>query len=473
MLAWQKCVYQMQYATSAPSFINLCDRGASIRAVPIELSNDQRPSTNNDAVNGVSYTVADIIVQPGYEHLKKYSTQQRQSITQPSEIPQHTESNLGQSHQSQQEEQEYTDPGYHLELHPVYSDSYHIPAEALSPIYSHVALPPMSKPAYRRLLPNYGVAGIPVIPHHYQYPLPVHNRYRRSDPSDEPDAARKDKHDEDDVATKPSLDDSLSVVDLQNQDKKRVSTRQSVTLLGLNPSNMYPVQQQYRSAELNPTYDSNQKPAGSQQTPSQTNARETQQQQAATFVQATAPRTNNENLHHALLLQQPAPQQFRITDLRNYPDVGPVSPSLQSSRVETMNGHSEPRTFTPLKREGADAHGEIVGTKLGNIYKIKVHQHMHQHGKLNNAPRPFENQITADTETPQQTVQIFNKPTDNHVANSLQNIQYVVPQTYTVPNSLGSNVDNYVWPYPYSSLSSPIRICFENNDTQPIVYQLA
>lgn len=98
-------------------------------------------------------------------------------MTQPSEIPQHSEyknleSNPHQSHQSQQEEgQEHTDPGYHLELHPVYSDSYHIPAEALSPIYPHVALPPMSKSAYRRLLSNYGTAAVPVIPYHYQYPL--------------------------------------------------------------------------------------------------------------------------------------------------------------------------------------------------------------------------------------------------------------------------------------------------------------
>ncbi|XP_043522658.1 uncharacterized protein LOC122535300 [Frieseomelitta varia] len=424
----------------------------------------------------VSYTVADIIVQPGYEHSKKYSTQQRQSITQPSEIPQHSEyTNIESNpHQSQEEQQGYTDPGYHLELHPVYSDAYHIPAEALPPIYPNVALPPMSKSAYRRLLSNYGAAGVPVIPHHYEYPLPVHNRYRRSDPSDEPDATRKDNHDEDDVATKSSLDDSLSVVDLQNQDKKRVNTRQSVTLLGLNPSNMYPVQQQYRSAELNPTYDSNQKPAGSQQTPSQINARETQQQQAATFVQATAPRTNNENLHHALLLQQPAHQQFRVSDLRNYPDVRPVSPSLQSSRIETMKGHSEPQTFTPPKREEASGQDEIVGTKLGNIYKIKVHQHMHRHGKLNGL-RPLENPIIADTETPtQQVVKIYDKPIDNQAANYLQNVQYnVIPQTYPVSNSLGSNVDNYVWPYPCSSLSSPIRICFESNDAQPIMYQLA
>ncbi|CAD1480487.1 unnamed protein product, partial [Heterotrigona itama] len=417
----------------------------------------------------VSYTVADIIVQPGYEQSKKYSTQQRQSP----EISQHSdyhlenpESNPDQS--QQKEQQEYTDPDYHLELYPVYSDSYHIPAEALSPIYPPVVLPPMSKSAYRRLLSNYGAAGVPVIPHNYQYPLPVHNRYRRSDPSDELDATRKDNHDEDDVATKSSLDDSLSVVDLQNQDKKRVNTRQSVTLLGLNPSNMYPVQQQYRSAELNPTYDSNQKPAGSQQM----NARGTQQQQAAAFVQATAaPRTNNENLHHALLLQQPGHQQFRVSDLRNYPD---VSPSLQSSRIETMKGHSEPRTFTPLKREGAGAHDEIVGLKLGNIYKIKVHQHMHRHGKLHDGPRPLENPITTDAETPaQQVVQIYDKPADNPAANYLQNVEYnVVPQTYPVSNSLESNVNNYVLPYPYSSFSSPIRICFESNDAQPIVYQL-
>lgn len=100
---------------------------------------------------------------------------------------------------------------------------------------------------------------------------------------------------------------------------------------------------------------------------------------------------------------------------------------------------------------------------------------MHRHGKLNGGSRPLENPITADTETPtQQVVQIYDKPTDNQAANYLQNVQYnVMPQTYPVSNSLGSNVDNYAWPYPYSCLSSPIRICFESNDAQPIVYQLA
>lgn len=116
-----------------------------------------------------------------------------------------------------------------------------------------------------------------------------------------------------------------------------------------------------------------------------------------------------------------------------------------------------------------------MGTKLGNIYKIKVHQHIHRHGKLNGGSGPLENPITTDTETPeQQVVQIYDKPTNNQAANYLQNVQYnVMPQTYPVSNSLESNVDNYVWPYPYSSLSSPIRICFESNDAQPIVYQLA
>ena len=100
---------------------------------------------------------------------------------------------------------------------------------------------------------------------------------------------------------------------------------------------------------------------------------------------------------------------------------------------------------------------------------------MHRHGKLNDGPRPLENPITADTETPtKQVVKIYDKPTDNQAANYLQTVQYnVVPQTYPVSNSLGSNVDNYVWPYPCSSLSSPITICFESNDAQPIVYQLA
>lgn len=100
---------------------------------------------------------------------------------------------------------------------------------------------------------------------------------------------------------------------------------------------------------------------------------------------------------------------------------------------------------------------------------------MHRHGILNGGLGPLENPITADTETPtQQIVQIYDKPIDNQAANYLQTVQSnVMPQVYPVSNSLGSNVDNYVWPYPYSALSSPVRICFESNDAQPIVYQLA
>ena len=84
------------------------------------------------------------------------------------------------------------DPGYHLELHPVYSDSYHVPAQALSPMFQHVILPPMSKIAYRRLLSDmnsYGAAGIPgaVLPYYQYPPIAAHNRYRRSNPSEEPD----------------------------------------------------------------------------------------------------------------------------------------------------------------------------------------------------------------------------------------------------------------------------------------------
>lgn len=135
----------------------------------------------------VHYALADIMIQPGYEH--PYSTQksdleeEHQPITQPPETLPNSEDkgheSHPQSHNPRQlvQQQGYMDPGYHLELYPVYSDSYHVPAQALSPMFQHVILPPMSRTAYRRLLSDmniYGSVGIPgaVLPH-YQYPPTV------------------------------------------------------------------------------------------------------------------------------------------------------------------------------------------------------------------------------------------------------------------------------------------------------------
>lgn len=140
-----------------------------------------------------------------------------------------------------------------------------------------------------------------------------------------------------------------------------------------------------------------------------------------------------------------------------------------------------------FKQEKADNHKELVGMKVGDIYKIKVHQHVHQHGKFKdnmskesysitiptNAHHDAEpsNNLTPIQPAAEQVVQVYSNPTDLGT-NYLPNTQYTVaPQSYTV-SDFGNYVGNYVWSCPYSSPYSPYRICFDTNDIQPVVYQL-
>lgn len=133
----------------------------------------------------VHYALADIMIQPGYEHSqstqKPNLAEEYQPITQSPQTVLNSEDknheSLPQSHDPQLVQQVHMDPGYHLELYPVYSDSYHIPDEALSPLFQHIILPPMSRTAYRRLISamnSYRSVGIPgaVLPY-YQYPSTV------------------------------------------------------------------------------------------------------------------------------------------------------------------------------------------------------------------------------------------------------------------------------------------------------------
>lgn len=114
-----------------------------------------------------SQVLADIIVQPGYEH-----TAQQRVVTQPPETVRQ------QDNQQQQDRQQerYVDPGYHLELHPVYRNSYHVPSYAVLPISQTGTFPPMSKATYKRLLSSLGeITEVPAIvpAQYYQYLPPV------------------------------------------------------------------------------------------------------------------------------------------------------------------------------------------------------------------------------------------------------------------------------------------------------------
>lgn len=102
-----------------------------------------------------------------------------------------------------------------------------------------------------------------------------------------------------------------------------MNTRQSVSLLGLNPSNMYPVQQQYRSVELKPSYDPH------QQIPAEIKQEMPQEMPIASSLLA------NKDLHHALLLQQTSPQK------QQQRNSGLVSASVQSSPADIVGSQRE------------------------------------------------------------------------------------------------------------------------------------
>ncbi|CAL7944044.1 unnamed protein product [Xylocopa violacea] len=436
----------------------------------------------------VSHALADIMVQPGYG--QPHSTQQQPSmhpIVQPPETLPHAELE-NHHHQSQ-----YVDPGYHLELHPVYTNAYDIPAHALSPITQQALIPPMSRAAYRRLLSANGA--VPAQ-YYYQYlPPAVHSRFRRSIVEKRDSTAQRGEGDKHDVAAKSSLDDSaISVADSQSQDEKHVSARQSMpgTLLGLNPASMYPADQQYHSRQLDPVLNQNQEIAN-QQTLSQINSREATRQQHS------------------------APQRQEISGQRNAPDPRPISASTKSS-TNSMNlnsaSYSESQNmmfnidqpFYELTNRSPtySAHNmndkEMVGTRHKTVTNIKItehappkpimhshshwHGHTHSHGKFKNADtRPEETYANA---TPSPLAN--NEPTPNSLALPQANPQPVAP-VYQLAPVQGTNyspsaqyiivpqtrpVDyagNYVW---RSAPTLSYRICFVTPyDTPSIIYQLA
>lgn len=115
-----------------------------------------------------SQVLADIIVQPGYEH-----TAQQRVVTQPPETVRQQDN---QQQQQDRQQERYVDPGYHLELHPVYRNSYHVPSYAVLPISQTGTFPPMSKATYKRLLSSLGeITEVPAIvpAQYYQYLPPV------------------------------------------------------------------------------------------------------------------------------------------------------------------------------------------------------------------------------------------------------------------------------------------------------------
>lgn len=124
-----------------------------------------------------------------------------------------------------------------------------------------------------------------------------------------------------------------------------MKARHSVTLLGLKPSNMRPVHQQYR------TYDIPQQMTGSQQALTQVNPQETPQQQQQQQQQAAATPSSQpsnpsdaENIQRSIFLQDHLqPQQFRL-EQRKYPELRPLSAGQSSPIVAKSDDHLAART---------------------------------------------------------------------------------------------------------------------------------
>ncbi|XP_076247218.1 uncharacterized protein LOC143187108 [Calliopsis andreniformis] len=101
-----------------------------------------------------SNTIADVLVQPGYG--------QPQPIVQPASTYQQALNKDGQV------QPDTYDPGYHLELHPVYAGAPQVPADPTVSysLLQHQLTPYLSKSAQRRLnsgkLGDLGVMGLPL-----------------------------------------------------------------------------------------------------------------------------------------------------------------------------------------------------------------------------------------------------------------------------------------------------------------------
>ncbi|XP_076385871.1 uncharacterized protein LOC105662859 isoform X2 [Megachile rotundata] len=430
--------------------------------------------------------MADILVQPGYQPQQHHSI-----ITQPPETMQYVNKDHPQQPKS---------ADYHLEFHPVYTDSYHVPADALHPLLQHYQLIPQN---YNQLNPgqvsDFGIVGMPAPASADYVPLPVHSRNRRSvEPSAAGQRQKRDKLDA--VATKSSLDENISpVIDLQSLDgestkEKNVKVRQSDnqpmtdSLLGLNPSNMYPMYQEYRVME--PALDSNQE-ITSKQTPSETNAEETVLTQPASQypeVSSTPiqpPQIKLENLQHAMLLQQPAPQQHQTEVLqgmeqRNFPDPRPSSAVSQSKEGDVNhNQHRQARTHG-TKVIGLSKTNKLMIGNYGGLHHTKLVKGHHSHavigtfkqasdtsdpsGDFNAQDDAISNNLVGNSG--QQVVQVYQLPNGQAVS-YLPSTQYtMLPQTYS-----SNYVVNYGSSYPCSS--SSYRICVHTSGDEPIrMYQL-
>lgn len=138
---------------------------------------------------------------------------------------------------------------------------------------------------------------------------------------------------------------------------KRVNTRQSTgALLGLNPSNMYPIQQ-YRTIQMDPVHTAHQDMAA-QQTMSQINSRAVnpeslslQRQHLSGPMHIALPRGNLGNMQHTMMVQQTAPQQQQLP----YPQYRPaIDPRQKSTTFRS----------SPTEESGMQSDSPMVGVRI-------------------------------------------------------------------------------------------------------------
>ncbi|XP_076225238.1 uncharacterized protein LOC116430479 [Nomia melanderi] len=330
---------------------------------------------------------ADVLVQPGYG--QPSSLLNPHPIVQPLSTLQRVASN------------QFTDAGYHLELHPVYGNLGHS-TPALGYLQSHDLSPYLSKTAQRRLYSGkLGTVGIPlahpIVQPHY-IPLAVHSRHTRST-IEQPTVGIREKRGQDDVATKSSLNENVpeSVrVPLQGGEEKRVEVRQSkndqtglvANLLGLNPANMRPVQNQYQVADpafrtYQQTISEPPKILSQISTRSTTQTQAMPQSQAATSAQNTIPRMNPVDLENAALLrhayQQSGTSQTTVRDQqRNFPDPRPDATQSSTETQGDRNKSKNSAEFRDASNPELSDDKELVGSK-SRQHNIKTVYHIHQH----------------------------------------------------------------------------------------------
>ncbi|XP_026670207.1 uncharacterized protein LOC113464469 isoform X2 [Ceratina calcarata] len=362
-----------------------------------------------------SHTMADIMVQPGYGRSTSESHSTKQPIMQSSE----------NDEQSKTEE----DPGYHLELHPVYTNS-------------------------RFLKGNGVVEGIPAMipPQYYPFiPPVVHNRRRRSIDGGLDTTEQKTKRSkDDDVAKKSTLENNkLSVFDAQSQDEKRVNVRQSSGLFGLDPSNMYTYYQQQTPTQSNlAEYDTNSMKDASQQARANSEA-ETEEQilrrKEGNPVKITFPQVNMENLQHAMLLQRSASQSEQQQQVEQNGE------ELAADTKSTSDSDESSATSLSARTKN-HAHQHI---KLSDGTKVKVKSPHHQSSDIT-INYPYNN----NQYYPNQPVQIARTPVYQTAAYQapIYSTSYTVPYVY------------YITPQTYSPLV--YRFYWGNQYSQPLIYYI-